>query len=184
MKFEVEVKFQVDDLQTVAEKLRALGASPVAERLQTDFYLNHPSRDFAVTDEALRIRSDEKGNRITYKGPKIDSRTKTRREIELSLAEGEAENRSWRELLTALGFRPVAEVVKRRQYWELSTEGADMEVVLDNVEGVGTYVELELSAEQDQLDAARERVEALSQTLGLTTSERRSYLELLLESRK
>ena len=44
-----------------------------------------PCRDFAQTDEALRIRTVGDTSFVTYKGPKLDATTKTRRELELPL---------------------------------------------------------------------------------------------------
>ena len=59
-----------------------------------------------------------------------------------------------------------------------------MEICLDEVEGVGRFVELEILAPEEQLQEARRIVQELATTLGLNRSERRSYLELLLETRK
>jgi adenylate cyclase class 2 len=50
---------------------------------------------------------------------------------------------------------------------------------LDNVEKVGSFVELELLVDESDLDEARECIRATAETLGLRHSERRSYLELL-----
>ena len=49
---------------------------------QVDRYFAHPCRDFARTDEALRLRRDGDDVAITWKGPRIDAATKTRRESE------------------------------------------------------------------------------------------------------
>ena len=116
-------------------------------------------------------------NCITYKGPKLDSTTKTRREIELPLA-GNSE--SWQTLLEALGFAPRAIVRKVRRPFHLVWRGADVEAALDDVQGVGRFVELELVADEAGLDAARARLAELAAELQLHGSERRSYLELLL----
>jgi adenylate cyclase class IV len=56
-------------------------------------------------------------------------------------------------------------------------------VALDEVAWVGQFVELELIAEADSLDACRTDLLALAETLGLQAVERRSYLELLLSAR-
>ena len=56
--------------------------------VQIDCYYAHPVRDFAASDEALRLRQVGENNYITYKGPKLDTTTKTRREIEISLPDG------------------------------------------------------------------------------------------------
>jgi adenylate cyclase class 2 len=84
--YEVELKYRVADVPEVEAALERLGASWHGTAEQVDRYFNHPSRDFAVTDEALRLRSTAVGVAITWKGPRLDATAKTRREIELPLA--------------------------------------------------------------------------------------------------
>ena len=181
MNYEVEQKFAATDLAAIGAKLAALGADVSGPRVESDLYYAHPLRDFARTDEALRIRRVGAENRITYKGPKIDATTKTRKEIELALAPEEAGAAAWAELLEALGFQPVAEVRKSRRKAMVPWQGRRVEVSLDEVEGVGTFVELELTVPGGELDAARACIASLADALGLYGGERRSYLELLLE---
>lgn len=180
MTLEVEQKFRVADLDAVAALLRAMGVvvqSPVQE---TDLYFQHPARDFAATDEALRIRQKAGTCFLTYKGPKLDPVTKTRREIDLRLPESAATFPAFRELLEALGFRPVAEVHKRRCKAYVPWQDARIEVSLDQVHRVGVFVELELLATPDTADLARQRIRSLADRLELHENERRSYLELFL----
>jgi adenylate cyclase class 2 len=180
MQFEVEQKFPVADLAEVERRLVELGASVGPPVEQVDLYFAHPVRDFALTDEALRIRRVADESFITYKGSKIDAATKTRREIELPLSGGAAALGPWRELLEALGFRPVAEVVKRRRTGRLEWEGRQVEVALDEVEPIGQFVELEIGADEAEVQPARNCLASLSARLGLGPGERRSYLELLV----
>jgi adenylate cyclase class 2 len=180
--YEVEQKFPVGGLEAATERLRQFGAEPGAETLEVDRYYAHPARDFAASDEALRIRRGGQRNYITYKGPKVDQTTKTRREIELPLDSGRQTPDQWNELLEALGFRLVAEVRKHRRKVELQWQGRAIEATLDCVDRVGTFVELEASAGDDDLDDARAAIGALAEHLGLGQTERRSYLELLLEA--
>jgi len=179
--YEVEQKFPVADLAAVEAKLGALGATFFEPIEQSDGYYAHPCRDFAVTDEALRIRRVGDANFVTYKGPKVDTTTKTRREIELPLAGGDAGAAGFAGLLEAIGFTPVAEVRKIRRCATLSRRGRTITIALDDVRGAGTFVELELIAEENGLDDAREALAELAAELGLAGSERRSYLELLLD---
>ena len=51
-----------------------------------DTYLNHPSRDFAATNEGSGSAGWATSNAITYKGPKRAGPTKTREEIEVPFA--------------------------------------------------------------------------------------------------
>jgi adenylate cyclase class 2 len=182
MKYEVELKFRVANLESVEAQLRHLGAQlhPVVE--QVDSYFAHPARDFAATDEALRIRRVREDNYITYKGPKIDAATKTRREIELPLATGLATCEQFGELLMALGFRRVADVRKKRRTADVLWRGQHIEVALDQVDRVGEFVELELQAAPSAVEAAKQLLADLAEQLQLSGNERRSYLELLLQS--
>ncbi len=113
--FEVENKFPVPDLAAVEQRLQAYGAQFGQAVEQVDHYFAHPVRDFAKTDEALRLRRIGDSNFVTYKGPKIDQATKTRQELELPLAAGQDLVPRYAQLLLALGFRSVAEVMKRRR---------------------------------------------------------------------
>jgi adenylate cyclase class 2 len=184
MFYEVEQKFRVADLPALEQSLAALGASPGEAMVQVDTYFAHPARDFASTDEALRIRQVGDANCVTYKGPKIDTETKTRREIELPLAPGEAAALEFSELLMVLGFQEVASVHKTRRQVSIPWRGAHVIGAFDEVPPLGCFAELELTTEQDGLDAARAAIASLAAELGLHDSERRSYLELLLESRQ
>ena len=182
MRLEVEQKFRVDSHAAVADSLARLGAGVGEPGVEVDTYFAHPSRDFAATDEALRLRSRGAEHIVTYKGPKLDLQTKTRREIEASLAD-DASAAKMREVLLALGFRPVADVRKTRRAAEVRMREAAIEVTLDEVDGVGTFVELEIQADERDADQAKAAIAELAAELGLVDIERRSYLELLLATR-
>jgi adenylate cyclase class 2 len=182
--YEVEQKYRVSEPEVIYERLCALGATWKDEIQQVDRYFAHPCRDFAETDEALRIRQVGELNFVTYKGPKIDRTTKTRRELELPLPTEPTYATEFEQLLTLLGFVFVAEVCKARRTAEVTWEDRPIEVVIDRVEGVGNYVELEVMATMTELEVARKRLASLGSELRLAHVERRSYLELLLESSK
>ncbi|MFM9024690.1 MAG: class IV adenylate cyclase [Planctomycetaceae bacterium] len=181
--YEVELKFRVADAAAVERQLADLGAPFAAAEEQVDRYFAHPARDFAATDEALRLRRVGDHAALTWKGPRLDATTKTRREIELPLAipaDGATAIARWTDLLEALGFRPVREVAKRRRIAVVHRDGHEIEVALDHVAGLGDFLEIELWSAEEGLDAARRHVEALARELGCGAPERRSYLELLL----
>ncbi len=85
--YEVEQKYPLADVAAVEAALARLGATWHATVEQVDRYFNHPCRDFAATDEALRLRRTGEALAITWKGPRLDATAKTRRELELPLAE-------------------------------------------------------------------------------------------------
>ncbi len=180
MHFEVEQKHHVDDLNALVSKLIDRGAQLGQPVVQVDEYFAHPARDFARTDEAFRIRTLGGASYITYKGPKLDSETKTRQELELPLNTEDVGGRRFAGLLAALGFTPVAIVRKQRRTFHLEHEGRQVEGALDEVDAVGSYVELELNASEGDITLAQRIVSSLASELDLGPSERRSYLELLL----
>jgi adenylate cyclase class 2 len=180
---EVEVKYAGADFVALERQLRQWGAAEDPPRTDADHYFNAPDRDFAATDEALRLRRIGETNFVTYKGPKRDALTKTRTEIEVPLAPGAAAADDFSRLLVHLGYRPVAVVRKARRTFHLRRDGFDLEVTLDDVEEVGRFSELEIQAPEERFDAAREVLLRTAAELGLTAGERRSYLELLLAAR-
>jgi adenylate cyclase class 2 len=171
-------------MAALVAKLAALGATLSEPQSEVDHYYAHPARDFAATDEALRIRRTDQANYLTYKGPKVDATTKTRREIEISLWPQESKVAALEGLLEALGFAPVAEVCKYRRKAIISWQARQVEAALDDVVDVGTYVELEVVAEDEDVESAKACIASLAEHLGLSGSERRSYLELLLGRRR
>lgn len=168
---EFEVKAPVP--QERLEGLRAALGVPDAVEEHADAYYRHPARDFARTDEALRL--SRRGGRVelTYKGPRLDARTKARKEVVLQVDDHDKA----KALLEGLGFSLVAEVRKRRALFHVS----GFEVAFDEVPGLGAFVELERSLpEGTPREAAERDAFALLAAWGLRETERRSYLELLL----
>jgi adenylate cyclase class 2 len=183
--YEVEVKVRADH-ETVRDALESAGATHVESVEQADTYYDAPDRDFAQTDEALRIREERSATnrsetdnlettdtRLTYKGPLVDSDSKTREEAETAVVDPEA----LQSILDGLGYDPAAVVEKNRDRYTLD----GVSVTLDTVDGLGEFVEAELETEDD-IDSARDRILTLLTDLGLDTDDqiRTSYLGLLI----
>jgi adenylate cyclase class 2 len=173
---EVEQKFYVDDTTPLRETLARWNARAHGQVTQRDTYYNHPSRDFAATDEALRVRTVDDTTVVTYKGPKQPGSVKTRHEIELPVMSREG----WDELLEALGFRPTAIVVKQRESWQLLHDTSQVTVSFDQVEGLGQFVEVEVVADPADVAEAQQTILDLANVWGLERVEPRSYLEMVL----
>lgn len=177
---EVEVKFAVADFQAIEDWLANRSARGPEILCEEDHYFRAPDRDFAVTDEALRLRRTAGANVLTYKGPKQDPQTKTRLEIECDLAPGDGPAEACVQLLRALRYGEVSVVRKQRRRYELEAEGFRLSYCLDEVDGIGRFVELEILAPPSQVARARDLLMQHAGALGLEASERRSYLELQL----
>jgi len=181
MSYEVELKFPVADTTRSLIHLLNLGAVHDGKTVQRDTYFSHPQRSFAQTNEALRLREVDDKNFITYKGPLVDHQTKMRREIEISLQSGKLAGQEFSEMLKILGFRPVKTVVKIRDSYRINWQDRHCEVCIDQVEHLGTFIEVETIAEEAALDDAKQTVLKLASLLDLQNPEPRSYLNMLLE---
>ncbi len=177
---EVERKFRADDAGELRQSVVRLGGTWSDPKTQIDQYFAHPARDFATTDEALRIRWSDNRCAITYKGPKLDQHTKIRQEIELDFDPSITEPDQAAELLLALGFRSVAEVIKQRETATLDRAGKVVTLDLDQVQHLGSFIELEIVCEQRDLLEAQAAMAVLAGELALHEDIRDSYLELLL----
>jgi adenylate cyclase class 2 len=181
--FEVEQKYRVDDLAELQQRLAQMDAVRNAPEHHSDTYYNHPSRDFAETGEAFRVRRIDGLPLITYKGAKLSGPMKARREMEWRLDPGDPDGNQTEELLQVLGFRRVANVQKQRSPHSLGGDFSELGVVIDEVESVGIFAELErIVAEESQIEPAQIEIQELSDKLGLRMVEPRSYLEIVLES--
>jgi adenylate cyclase, class 2 len=181
---EVEAKFRVADFAAVERGLAGLGAAHQQDRTDADCYYTVPGRDLKQTGEVFRLRRMGDASCVTYKGPRRPGPTKTRPEIEVPLASGAQAADDLHRILTNLGFGTVAIVVKQRRVYDFHSGGYDCEACLDELEGVGRFVELEILADEAQADAAGAELLRLAGALGLGEQERRSYLELFLAARE
>lgn len=171
------MKAKIDNFEDIEKKLDELGAEKSKKEFQEDIYFNSPVVDFAKTDEALRIRTTKEGNNenifITYKGPKIDANSKTRKEIEMRIDDAE----KCSGIFEAIGFNKVRTVRKNRQYYTYE----NFEISLDDIEGLEPYMEIEVGLEDGaDYSEAQKSIFELFEKLGITDGfERTSYLELL-----
>lgn len=178
----MEVKAHVTDFKPIKNRLSEIGAKEHKFEHQEDVYFNAPHKDFAKTDEALRIREipSKYGSDLilTYKGAKLDDKSKTRREIEVKI--DDKENAA--SILENLGFEEVQTVKKDRIIYLLQ----DYIITLDKVYDVGNFVEIERDIKEgENYQEILDKIFEISRDLGIKDGfERRSYLELLELNRK
>lgn len=180
---EIEMKFAVAGLAPIAARLESWQARRDEPIDEADHYFNAPDRDFARTDEAFRLRRIGPRNLATYKGPKQAGPAKTRTEIEVPLEPGAATADKFCLLVQHLGYRPTAVVRKKRTIYHLERDGFSLQVCLDDVEQLGTFVEVEIVAPAEQRARAEATLQGVAADLGLAQQERRSYLEMILLGR-
>ena len=170
---EVEVKARINSFNEMENRLKDLGAVKSKEEFQKDIYFASPVVDFAKTDEALRIRTTNNDTFITYKGPKLNDKSKTRKEVEMSIESSEKAQ----DIFTEIGFKPARTVIKNRKYYTYK----NFEISLDDVEGLPPYMEIEIALEESEdYSYAQSEIFKLFEKLGISDGfERTSYMELL-----
>ena len=181
MIFEVEKKFWLNSpVETIKQLEQSYQVTVEPPIEQVDKYFGHPARDFIKTDEVLRLRTvDGDQNFITYKGARIDSTTKTRRELELPLHDGSYAD-EFQQLLIVLGFEPMMTIIKMRRTAKFAWQDYRVEVCLDEIDQLGNFIEIETTSDLEHLDKAKMALESLAEDLKLDRPERRSYLELMV----
>ncbi len=170
---EVEVKAKINSFKQMEDKLDKLGAVKSKEEFQEDIYFASPIVDFGQTDEALRIRTTNNNTFITYKGPKLNDKAKTRKEVEMTIESADKA----KDIFEEVGFKAARVVRKNRQYYTYR----NFEISLDDVEGLPPYMEIEIALDDDEdYSNAQDKIFELFAQLGITDGfERTSYMELL-----
>lgn len=172
---EIEVKVNLKDPKQIERSIIELGAVPVGIENHVDTYYSAPYRDFSKTDEAVRIRVLNNKYFLTYKGPKLDSISKTRKEFEVQI--DDADNMGI--ILSSLDFVPVTTIVKKRKKYRLGNFSID----LDEVKNLGNFMEIEINSRNS--NDYEEKIESIFKfldKLGISRKEtiRKSYMELLM----
>lgn len=184
---EVERKYAAPDLDGLRDRLKSLDAELVGTSRQADRYFNHPSRDFLAGDvvsEWLRLRHDDPGT-----GGPADVTHSFNFKQWLPLGDPDASHADefetvigdpgpMTEALHRLGFTDMVTVAKARERWEFG----GVEISVDTVGGLGSFIEFEYIGDgdlDDAHDAIAELVDAVGEEL-LGTRDRRGYPYLLL----
>jgi len=172
---EVEVKARVPSAAEAEGMVLRAGGSFVREGLQEDVYLRHPCRDLKARDEALRLRREGGACVIAFKGRREGGAAKMREEVEVK-ADGFDETLA---IFERLGFAPAYVIAKRRREFRLGAAT----VVVDSVEGLGNFIEVEVKAGggAGAFDAAKKELFSVTDRLGIRREMliTDSYLELL-----
>lgn len=139
MAAEIEIKFRVEDMAGLTERIVELGGHlRTARTFESNTLYDTPERTLRGRTEILRIRQYGSKWVLTHKRlpdvPEPDARYKHRVETETEVTDGEA----LAEVFTHLGFGPVFRYEKFRTEWEL-TGG---HVVVDETP-IGVWAELE-----------------------------------------
>jgi len=183
MNVEVEVKIQIDNFEEVRKKVSEVGKL-VKSINQIDEYYVPCQRDFFANKpqpiEHLRIR--------TNPGKSVFEYTKTinlKENLDYDCAEEyetEISNpEEFKKTLNFLDFKKVVIVDKQREYWDCGK----IEIALDKVKGLGTFVEAEAKGDFISNEDSRTACINFLMSLGIEEVEKnqtkKGYPSLILE---
>ncbi|MFX0059569.1 MAG: class IV adenylate cyclase [Candidatus Hodarchaeota archaeon] len=195
---EVEIKVGISNPNKLRKKIEQHDGFYKLSLYHEDTYFNLPNglRNFKETDEALRVRKSIEFNInneklpkrfkafITYKGKKIDSLTKTRKEIEVKINNFD----KMIEILKILGFQEVLTIRKQRELYEIKYKNQKLDALIDFIPDLDRYfLEVEFLKENSEtIDNNHEILFEFLNMIGIEKNEsiRESYLELILNKVK
>jgi adenylate cyclase, class 2 len=148
---EIEVKFYVNDLQAIRNKLEQIGAQLTQPRtLEINLRYDTSDGELARSFRVLRLRQDTAA-RLTYKGPgRVQDGARIRQEIEMEVESFDQA----KAFLAALGYQVTMVYEKYRTKYKFEGIHLDMDEM-----PYGNFIELE----GDDIPA----LHALSDRLGL-----------------
>ncbi len=180
---EIEVKAKLKDKAAVMGKLAALGCKFSDVKIQDDVVWVEKTgslEDFLSNKVFLRIRIQD-GEKVimTAKSPKAkegnESLVKREHEVIVSSA-NEARN-----ILSMLGLQEAVQVVKKRQ----TAKYAGYEICMDEIEGLGSFIELEKIAEEKDAAQIQKQMFEFLGTIGILPEDqvKKGYDILMLEKK-
>lgn len=163
---EIEVKIRIADPEKLKEKLTAIGAEPVKNRLLEENTLyDFSSQLLRSQKRALRLRIvNKKKAYLTYKGPPLKSRKfKIREEFETEVKNA----KHMKKILKVLGFIPTFTYNKYRTVYRVKK----LKICLDETP-IGNFLELE---------GEQSHIVKVANSLGFSKKEfiKKDYIQLI-----
>lgn len=141
MNVEIEAKIRVESHDPIREQIAAAGAEYLSKVLETNEIYDSADGSLRRRGCGLRVRAtvDERtaarSVKMTFKGPVMPGRFKSREEQEVEVSDADTISR----ILTGLGFVRILWFEKRRESWHLD----DCRIELDEPPHIGLFVEIE-----------------------------------------
>jgi adenylate cyclase class 2 len=183
MNIEVEIKVKVNNLEKIKEKVSKVGKLIKAIKQIDDYYIPC-QRDFFAKKphpiEWLRIRTNP--DKVIFEYDKSINKKADGEQDYAEEYETEISNvKEFKEILKFLDFKKVVTVEKNREYWMCG----GIEVALDDVVGLGSFVEAEAKGDfKDEVEAKKACIDFL-ENLGIKDVEKNQikigYPQLFLE---
>jgi adenylate cyclase, class 2 len=161
---EIEVKYRVDDLEALQAALKARGielSDPVYQDDQAYAPATWQFGDSKLGVSFLRLRTVNGRHYFTLKQPLSNAQACVERETEV------ADRQAMHHAALHMGYRPTVRITKTRR---IATIG-DHSLCVDDLEGIGAFIEVERLAPDDaDPHAVQAELAALVDSLGITAT--------------
>ena len=148
---EIEIQAVIESPKEVERKLRKVGKF-IKTRKQVDKYFVPPQRNFFTKEppiEYLRVRCEKDKNHLNYSFLHFGKNGWLRKTDEYETLIGNPE--TVEEIFKKIGLIPKITVIKTRKYFNCG----NFEVVLDQVKGLGNFIEVEAKKNFGSVDKTR-----------------------------
>ncbi|MDA3856100.1 MAG: class IV adenylate cyclase [Candidatus Woesearchaeota archaeon] len=177
---EVELKARVDNKQEILSKFEELNFQYIKEEEQEDIiFLKNEFLDSKgkIKDGGIVFRIRIVNSKKIFEIKEIDRNVGGGIEYKIDIADMSSTKR----IIEKLGFEEFFTIKKQRAYYQFE----DFEIALDNVDGLGEFIEVELMVEADsQKEEAKKRCLYLLKKLGLEANlEKQKYGDLIIEKK-
>lgn len=177
---EVELTFPLRNPEQLNRTLETLAKPDKVRQHQKDVYFVPAHRDFLhekPITEWLRIRETDKGASVNYKHwhNKGNAQAVSCDEYETPVSDV----KQLYEIFKRLDIQPIVTVEKTRSTWMYR----DVEIAVDEVVGLGFYIELEVKGAFGSIEKAKSHLYAVLKEMKAEIGEQdfRGYPHLLLE---
>lgn len=154
---ELEKGFVLNDNHLIKEEAIEKGFKLAHEVEETDTYFTDKDKEFVRTRTCLRIRRiDSKYMELTYKAKSSqDTERYGKKEVNIQIKPTDYEDLVT--VLSGLGYIKYVEFTKYRKVYSKKDNNVEYNIMLDNIKGIGDFVEFEIITREDVSNSEREK---------------------------
>lgn len=154
---ELEKGFVLNDNHLIKEEAIEKGFKLAHEVEETDTYFTDKDKEFVRTRTCLRIRRiDSNYMELTYKAKSSqDTERYGKKEVNIRVKTTDYEDLVT--VLSGLGYIKYVEFTKYRKVYSKKDNNVEYNIMLDNIKGIGDFVEFEIITHEDVSNSEREK---------------------------
>ncbi len=161
---EIELKFKVNNLNEIIKKLEEKNCKISEKLVQYDTIYVENLDNVESTEGSIWLRVRKENDKIELNYKKQSKKLMESEEIEFAVSSYEKANL----FLKSLGYKPWVEVNKTRRH----TKYQDCNICIDEVEKLGSFIELELLINENNNVDYEKQLLAIAKELNIDTTSR------------